>query len=95
MAQANHIPAHMANPTNPITVISPNFVAPSLVDLVIVRRPLTLSDGKFLVTDVKGNFMFKVKGEFLSLHGHRVLFDATGNPLISFHKKVRCVLQLR
>ncbi|KAD6120311.1 hypothetical protein R6Q59_026343 [Mikania micrantha] len=85
MAQTSYLPAQMANP---ITVVGPNFLAPYPVDLIIVKKLLTLSDGNFAVTDVNGNVMFKVKGELISLHDRRVLLDAAGNPVISFQKKL-------
>ncbi|KAJ0691531.1 putative tubby-like protein [Helianthus annuus] len=75
-------------PANGITVVSPHFLAPYPVDLTIVKKLLTLSDGNFAVTDVNGNVMFKVKGKHISLRDRRVLLDAAGNPILSFQKKV-------
>lgn len=49
---------------------------------------MTLSEGNFGVTDVNGNIMFRVKGKLFSLHDRRVLYDAAGNPLITFQQKV-------
>ncbi|MFS8014014.1 putative tubby-like protein [Helianthus anomalus] len=75
-------------PANGITVVSPHFLAPYPVDLTIVKKLLTLSDGNFAVTDVNGNVMFKVKGKHISLRDRRVLLDAAGNPILSFQKKL-------
>ncbi|CAH1446026.1 unnamed protein product [Lactuca virosa] len=73
---------------NPVAVVSPHFLAPHPVDLTIVRKLLSLSDGNFAVTDANGNVMFKVKGKHLSLRDRRVLLDAAGNPILSFQKKL-------
>ncbi|XP_076897858.1 protein LURP-one-related 15-like [Bidens hawaiensis] len=85
MAQTSYTPAQISNP---VTVVSPNFLTPYPVDLIIVRKLLSLSDGNFAVTDVNGNIVFKVKGEPLSFHERRVLLDAAGNPIISFQMKL-------
>ncbi|KAI3732592.1 hypothetical protein L1987_63798 [Smallanthus sonchifolius] len=82
MAQTSYSPA------NSIAVVSPHFLAPYPVDLTIVKKLLTLSDGNFAVTDVNGNVMFKVKAKHISLRDRRVLLDAAGNPILSFQKKL-------
>ncbi|KAL6534487.1 hypothetical protein OROHE_013412 [Orobanche hederae] len=71
-----------------VAVISPQFCVGYPVDLTIVRKLMTLSEGNFGVTDVNGNIMFKVKGKLLSLHDRRVLLDAAGNPIITFQQKL-------
>ncbi|KAL0450946.1 UNVERIFIED_CONTAM: protein LURP-one-related 15 [Sesamum latifolium] len=71
-----------------VAVISPQFCAGYPVDLTIVRKLITLSEGSFGVTDVNGNIMFKVKGKLFSLHDRRVLLDATGIPIITFQQKL-------
>ena len=73
---------------NPLAVVGPQFCAPYPVDLVIVRKLLTLSEGNFGVTDVNGNIMFRVKGKLFSLRDRRILLDAAGNPLLTFQQKV-------
>ncbi|KAL2484915.1 Protein LURP-one-related 15 [Abeliophyllum distichum] len=85
MAGTSYPPMAMANT---IAVISPQFCAPYPVDLTIVRKLMTLSEGSFGVTDVNGNIMFRVKGKLFSLHDRRVLYDAAGNPLITFQQKL-------
>ncbi|KAK1437164.1 hypothetical protein QVD17_02950 [Tagetes erecta] len=89
MAQTSYLPA--TQPPNSITVVSPHFLAPYPVDLTIVKKLLTLSDGNFAVTDINGNVMFKVKGKHISLRDRRVLLDAAGNPILSFQKKLLSV----
>ncbi|KAM7532060.1 hypothetical protein LguiB_035470 [Lonicera macranthoides] len=72
----------------PIPIVGPHFCSPHPVDLVITRKVLTITDGNFVVTDVNGNFMFKVKGSLLTLHGRRVILDAAGNPIVALRRKI-------
>ncbi|XVE80803.1 hypothetical protein DITRI_Ditri15bG0009600 [Diplodiscus trichospermus] len=84
----------MANPSSstplaiPVSIISPHFCAPYPIDLAIVRKVLTITDGDFVVTDINGNIVFKVKGAFLSIHGRPVLLDAAGNPIVTLKRKL-------
>ncbi|KAD4584962.1 hypothetical protein R6Q59_036304 [Mikania micrantha] len=87
MAQITYPPAP-AQPPAAVSVVGPNFLAPYPIDLTVVEKLLSLSDGAFSVTDLHGNVMFKVKGKHLSLHDRRILIDATGNPILSFQKKL-------
>ncbi|GER55749.1 hypothetical protein STAS_33439 [Striga asiatica] len=80
--------AHSQGPP-PTAVISPQFCVGYPVDLTIVRKMLTLSEGNFGVTDVNGNLMFKVKGKLLSLHEKRTLLDAAGNSIVTFRQKMK------
>lgn len=73
---------------NPIAVVSPQFCAPYPVDLTVVRKLLTITDGNFAVTDINGNIMFKVKGKLLSLRDRRVLLDTSGLPVLSLQQKI-------
>lgn len=73
---------------NPITVVGQQFCAQYPVDLVIVKKMMTVSDGNFAVTDVNGSVIFKVKGTLLSLRDHRVLLDAAGKPIVSLQSKM-------
>ncbi|PIN01904.1 hypothetical protein CDL12_25589 [Handroanthus impetiginosus] len=73
---------------SPVAVISPQFCVGYPVDLTIVRKLMTLSEGNFGVTDVNGNIMFRVKGKLFSLHDRRVLLDAAGNPVVTFQQKL-------
>ncbi|KAK9289917.1 hypothetical protein L1049_008078 [Liquidambar formosana] len=73
---------------NPVAVISPQYCAPYPVDLTIVRKLITITDGNFAVTDVNGNIIFRVKGTLLSLRERRVLIDAAGIPIISLQRKI-------
>lgn len=88
-ASANPDPgsAAHANPTVPI--ISPHFCSPNPVVIEIVRKVLTITGDKFVVTDVNGNMIFKVKEAHFSFHDHRVLLDAAGHPIVTLRRKVR------
>ena len=70
---------------NPVSIVSPHFCAPYPVDLAVV---LTKTDGNFVVTDINGNIVFKVKGAFLTIRDRRVLLDATGKPIVTLKQKV-------
>lgn len=82
MAQQFYQPA-----ANPVCIIGPQFCCPHPVDLAIVRKVLSMTDGNFGVTDVNGNILFRVKGAFLSLHDRRVLLDVAGYPIVSLRQK--------
>jgi len=73
-------------------VFGPQYCAPYPVDLAIVKKVMTISDGNFAVTDVNGNIMFKVKGSLLTLRDRRVLLDGAGNPITTLRRKVRLTL---
>ncbi|KAI3677710.1 hypothetical protein L6452_36976 [Arctium lappa] len=73
---------------NSLAIVSPHFLAPYPIDLTIVKKLLTLSDGNFAVADLNGNVIFKVKGKHISLRDRRLLLDAAGNPILSFQKKL-------
>ena len=89
------VPAAAYQPLpNPITVVGPQFCAQYPVDLVIVKKVMTISDGNFAVTDVNGSVIFKVKGTLLSLRDHRVLLDAAGKPIVSLQSKVPSIISL-
>ncbi|XP_047180107.1 protein LURP-one-related 10-like [Vigna umbellata] len=75
-------------PAVPTTVIGPQFCAPYPVDLAVVKKVMTIADGNFVVTDVNGNLVFKVKGSIMSLHDRRVLLDAAGHPLVTLRRKM-------
>ncbi|OMP07991.1 hypothetical protein COLO4_06873 [Corchorus olitorius] len=80
-------PAAPASSTAPI--IGPQFCAPHPVDVAIIREVKTIKHGSFVVTDINGDILFKVKGAgFLSMHDHRVLMDATGIPILTLKQKI-------
>ncbi|CAK9144502.1 unnamed protein product [Ilex paraguariensis] len=72
----------------PVVVIGPQFCTPSPVDLIIVKKPVTISEGNLGVTDVKGKTMFYLKGKLLSVPDRRVLLYAKGNPIVSLRQKI-------
>ncbi|GAU17200.1 hypothetical protein TSUD_178300 [Trifolium subterraneum] len=71
----NYKPSASAPPMPPLptTIIGPQYCAPYPLELAVVKKVLTISDGNFAVTDVNGNIVFKVKGSFLTLRDRRVL----------------------
>ncbi|KAF9595642.1 hypothetical protein IFM89_021213 [Coptis chinensis] len=83
MAQPSYAPI-----TNPISIVGQQFCAPYPVDLTIMRKVISITEGNFAVSDVNGNVIFKVKGSMFSLHDNRVLLDATGNPLLTLRQKM-------
>ena len=48
---------------------------------------MTITDGNFVVQDINGNILFKVKGALLSIHDRHVLSDAAGNPIVTLRRK--------
>ncbi|KAK9986248.1 hypothetical protein SO802_031199 [Lithocarpus litseifolius] len=74
--------------TSPVPIIGPQYCASYPVDLAIVKKVLTITDGNFVVTDINGNVIFKVKGTLLTLHDRRTLLDAAGNPIVTLREKI-------
>lgn len=73
---------------NPVAVVSPQYCPPYPVDLTIVRKLLTITEGNFAVTDVNGNIMFKIKGKIFSLRDRRILLDSADNPILTLQQKI-------
>ncbi|KAF6146458.1 hypothetical protein GIB67_037758 [Kingdonia uniflora] len=48
---------------------------------------MNVTGGNFKVTDINGRIVFKTKGQLLTLHNRRILYDVTGMP-ISMKEKV-------
>lgn len=72
-----------------MAIVGPQFCAPYPVDLGIVRKVMTITDGNFAVTDVNGNLLFKVKEPLFSLSDKRILLDASDNPILTLRENVR------
>lgn len=70
-------------------IVDPRFCAPYPVDLAIVRKMMKLTDGNFVITDVNGNLLFKVKEPMFGLHDKRILLDGSGSPVLTLREKVR------
>ncbi|KAL5806785.1 hypothetical protein ACOSQ4_029518 [Xanthoceras sorbifolium] len=70
------------------SIVGPQYCAPYPVDLAIVRKVMTITDGNFVVQDINGNILFKVKGSLMTIHDRRVLLDAAGNPLLTLRQKI-------
>ncbi|KAK9920301.1 hypothetical protein M0R45_028859 [Rubus argutus] len=74
--------------SNPITVVSSQFLASYPVDLFITEKLMTIKEGAFSVSDAEGKDMFTVKGSVFSLHDTRQLLDSAGTPLLTFRQKI-------
>ncbi|MCF1423306.1 LURP-one-related family protein, partial [Mangrovimonas futianensis] len=61
------------------------------VKLAIVRKVKTITDGNFVVQDINGNILFKLKAVDSIFHGRHVLIDAHGNPIVTLRDKVLCL----
>lgn len=72
-----------------MAIVGPNFCAPYPVELGIVRKVMTITDGNFAVTDVNGNLLFKVKEPLFSLSDKRILLDASDTPILTLKENVR------
>lgn len=72
-----------------MAIVNPNFCAPYPVELGIVRKVMTITDGNFAVTDVNGNLLFKVKEPMFSLSDKRILLDASDTPILTLKENVR------
>ncbi|KAK3227447.1 hypothetical protein Dsin_007309 [Dipteronia sinensis] len=81
-------PAYPPPPPNPVSIVGPQYCAPYPVDLAIVRKVMAITDGNFVVQDINGNILFKVKGAFMSIHDRHVLLDAAGKPLVTLRQKI-------
>ncbi|XP_010490512.1 PREDICTED: protein LURP-one-related 15 [Camelina sativa] len=69
-------------------IVDPRYCAPYPVDLTIVRKMMSLTDGNFAITDVNGNLLFKVKEPVFGLHDKRILLDASGTPVVTLREKM-------
>ncbi|KAG5585024.1 hypothetical protein H5410_045458 [Solanum commersonii] len=72
---------------HPIAVIGSEYCTPNQVDVAISRKVKTLRYEEFVVSDMNGNFVFKVKGTSFGWHDNRVILDAADNPLITLKQK--------
>lgn len=68
-------------------IIGVQFVSPHLLDLKVIRKIFSATEGKFSVTDLQGSSYFSVQGKFWTMRERRTLVDAYGHPLVSFRQK--------
>ncbi|TXG58922.1 hypothetical protein EZV62_016751 [Acer yangbiense] len=87
-------PAYPPPPPNPVSIVGPQYCAPYPVDLAIVRKVMTITDGNFVVQDINGNVLFKLKGALMSIHDRHVLLDAAGKPLVTLRQKLKTKLDV-
>lgn len=74
--------------TRPYPIIGPQYCVPYPVDIAIVRKFMSVTDGTFVVNDIADNLMFKVKEKLISLHKRRTVLDPYDNPIVTVTKKV-------
>lgn len=72
-------------------IVDPRYCAPYPVDLAIVRKMMSFTDGNFVITDVNGNLLFKVKEPVFGLHDKRILLDGSGTPVVTMREKVKFI----
>ncbi|XP_077239182.1 protein LURP-one-related 15-like [Tasmannia lanceolata] len=83
MAGSSYAPFSVA-----VAVVGPQFCASYPVDLIVTEKALSITHGDYVVTDVNGNVVFKVKGKLLSRRDKRILVDAVGNPIVTMQQKI-------
>ncbi|KAL3753496.1 hypothetical protein ACJRO7_000838 [Eucalyptus globulus] len=74
-------------PPPPAPVVGPQYCAPFPIDLGMVRKLISITEGNFAVSDSSGNEIFKVKHVFNLIHTKRALVDAAGNTILTFKQK--------
>lgn len=77
--------------TKPYPIIGPQYCVPYPVDIAIVRKFMSVTDGSFVVNDIADNLMFKVKEKLISLHKRRTVLDPYDNPIVTVTKKVHTI----
>lgn len=77
--------------TSSVAIVNPQYCSPDPVNLTIVRKVLTITNGNFVVTDINNVIIFKVEGAFLTVRDRHVLIDAATNPVVTFKEKVNLV----
>nr|XP_043619878.1 protein LURP-one-related 15-like [Erigeron canadensis] len=74
-----------------MVVVDAQYVEPYTVDLAVQRKSGTNANGNFMVVDVNGKLMFKIKDTRFSFHDRHILYDATEKPVLTFKKKLRSI----
>ncbi|KAL5058280.1 hypothetical protein RYX36_029884 [Vicia faba] len=72
-------------PLFPAAIFGSQFCIPYPLELVIMRKVMTVSEGNFSVSDPNGNILLKVKDSHLT--HRRVLVDVAGNPIATLRRK--------
>ncbi|GJX23050.1 LURP-one-related 10-like protein, partial [Tanacetum coccineum] len=74
----------MAQPASlPISVIGPEFVAPSQLELIVE----THAPGNLLIADIDHKILFRVKPADTTFHRKRLLLDPDDRPLLLLQEK--------
>ncbi|CAH2053827.1 unnamed protein product [Thlaspi arvense] len=69
-------------------IVDQRFCAPYPVDITIVRKMMKLKAGNFVITDVNGDMLFKVKDPVFGLHDKRILLDGSASPVLNMREKI-------
>ncbi|KAL1191999.1 Protein LURP-one-related 15 [Cardamine amara subsp. amara] len=69
-------------------IVDPRFCVSYPVEMAIVRKVMKLKGGNFVITDVNGNMMFKVKDPLFGLHDKRILLDSSGAQVLTLREKI-------
>ncbi|GAA0168963.1 hypothetical protein LIER_23547 [Lithospermum erythrorhizon] len=68
-------------------IIGQQFVSSHTINLRVTRKMFAPGEGNFDITDSDGKLLFSVKGKLFSMHDKRTMYDAYGNPLVTFCSK--------
>ncbi|GAB4852537.1 hypothetical protein Ancab_016751 [Ancistrocladus abbreviatus] len=83
------IMAGRRDPRDSVVVVSPRFLTPHPVDLIITKKHGTSNGGECEVKDVKGHVLFTVEASpILSIHPRRIIRDAAGNVILTLRRKI-------
>ncbi|KAL1191993.1 Protein LURP-one-related 15 [Cardamine amara subsp. amara] len=69
-------------------IVDPRFCVSYPVEMAIVRKVMKLKGGNFVITDVKGKMLFKVKDPVFGLHDKRILLDGSGSQVLTLREKI-------
>ncbi|KAL1191998.1 Protein LURP-one-related 15 [Cardamine amara subsp. amara] len=69
-------------------LVDPRFCASYPVELAIVRKVMRLTAGNFVIKDVNGKMLFKVKDRVFGVHDKRTLLDSSGSKVLTLREKI-------
>ncbi|CAH2053826.1 unnamed protein product [Thlaspi arvense] len=69
-------------------IVDQRFCAPYPVDITIVRKLMRLKPGNFVITDVNGDMLFRVKDPVFGFHDKRILLDGSASPVLNMREKI-------
>ncbi|KAL1213826.1 Protein LURP-one-related 15 [Cardamine amara subsp. amara] len=69
-------------------IVDSRFCASYPVEMAFDRGMMQLTAGNIVITDVKGNMLFKVQDRVFGLHDKRILLDGFGSPVLTLQEKM-------